>query len=524
MAVTRRADYALAACSGALLASSFPSFGNPAIAWVALAPLLLTLCRGTLTQAFLLGLTTGIVYFVGTLYWISLVMNQYGGLQMWSAVFVNALLIAYLALFPALFAAIVRRLVWAVGPKALLAAPLVWVATEFGRTHLLTGFPWVLLGYSQTSILPIAQLASVLGVFGVSGLVAFVSAALVFALAPQERGAGSGLDPAGAPRAAGVSRATAFVPLAAAVALVLAVGIWGTRRVVRGELTRAGESITVGLVQGNVDQGEKWDVARAGSIFRDYLRLTREAIAGGARLVVWPESSTPFFFEEDRPSAEQLRDLVRRSSVSVLFGSDQIERGRPNQYFNSAFMLTPQGQTAAVYRKVHLVPFGEYVPLKSLLFFAAPLVEAVSDFSPGGETVLLPVGTHPVSTAICYEVVYPDLVRQGVARGSELLTTITNDAWFGRTSAPYQHFAQASMRAIENGRYLVRAANTGISGIVDPYGRVLAQSGLFEPAVIVGQVRWLTALTVYTRIGDVFAYAALAATAGLLAAARRRVQ
>jgi apolipoprotein N-acyltransferase len=518
VADTRRADYALAACSGALLAFSFPSFGIPAIAWVALAPLLLTLGRGTPTQAFLLGLTTGIVYFVGTLYWISLVMNQFGGLQMWTAVLVNALLIAYLALFPALFAVVVRRLVSTVGPPALLAAPLVWVSTELGRTHLLTGFPWVLLGYSQTSVLPIAQLASVLGVFGVSGLVAFVSAALVFALAPPEYGASGTFDPARA------RRAGTFVPLAGAVALVLLVGIWGTRRVVRGELTQAGESVTVGLIQGNVDQSEKWDVTRAASIFRDYLRLTREAIAGGARLVVWPESSTPFFFEEDRPAAEQVRDLVRRSNVAMLFGSDQIERGQPNQYFNSAFMLTPQGETAGVYRKVHLVPFGEYVPLKSLLFFAAPLVEAVSDFSPGEDTVLLPVGAHPVSTAICYEVVYPNLVRQGVARGSELLTTITNDAWFGRTSAPYQHFAQASMRAIENGRYLVRSANTGISGIVDPYGRVLFQSGLFEPAVIVGQVRWLKALTVYTRIGDVFAYAALAATAGLLVAARRRVQ
>ena len=162
---------------------------------------------------------------------------------------------------------------------------------------------------------------------------------------------------------------------------------------------------------------------------------------------------------------------------------------------------------------MHLVPFGEYVPLKGLLFFAAPLVEAVgAGFVGGTEATLLPVGGHSISVAICYEIVYPDLVRQFVKGGSELLTTITNDAWFGTTSAPYQHFAQASMRAIENGRYLVRSANTGISGIVDPYGRVLAQTDIFQPAVIVSPVRFLEASTIYTRVGDVFAYASVVMT------------
>jgi apolipoprotein N-acyltransferase len=167
------------------------------------------------------------------------------------------------------------------------------------------------------------------------------------------------------------------------------------------------------------------------------------------------------------------------------------------------------------------VPFGEYVPLRRLFFFAEKLVQAVSDFSAGEELTLLSVGGHPVSVAICYEVVYPDLVRQAVAGGSELLTTITNDAWFGPTSAPYQHFAQASMRAIENGRYLVRAANTGISGIVDPYGRVLAESPIFEQTIIVGDVRYVRERTIYSRTGDVFAYGALALTLALLVTTRR---
>jgi apolipoprotein N-acyltransferase len=173
---------------------------------------------------------------------------------------------------------------------------------------------------------------------------------------------------------------------------------------------------------------------------------------------------------------------------------------------------------------MHLVPFGEYVPLKELFFFAAPLVEKVGPFSAGGETVLMPFHNHLISTAICYEIVYPNLMRRFIVGGSELLTTITNDAWFGRTSAPYQHFAQAAMRAIENGRYLVRAANTGVSGVVDPYGRVLAASRIFEPAVIVGEARFLTTSTFYTRHGDVLAYASIIATLALLVRASRRVK
>ena len=208
--------------------------------------------------------------------------------------------------------------------------------------------------------------------------------------------------------------------------------------------------------------------------------MTRQAIDGGAAIVLWPESSTPFHFEEQPEQAGRVRALARDAKVPILLGSDEIERGVPTRYYNSAFLLRPDGTDAGVYRKMHLVPFGEYVPLKRVLFFAAPLVEAAGDFSAGESAVLLPVDGHLISAAICYEIVYPDLVRRFVVAGSELLTTITNDAWFGATSAPYQHFAQASMRAIENGRYLVRAANTGISGVVDPYGRVVAQSRLYR--------------------------------------------
>jgi apolipoprotein N-acyltransferase len=450
----------------------------------------------------MLGWLTGAVYFTGTLYWITHVMATYGNLPRWIAVPINGALIGYLSLFPATFALVSARLIRRFGTLGVMAAPIVWVASEVGRTQVFTGFPWVLLGYSQTSVLPVAQLASLVGVYGVSLLVAAVSAAVVTAFNRRFR---------------------TVVPLACVLAVVLVSATWGSRRVAARPWTREGDPIRIGLVQGNVDQAIKWDPGSAANIFQDYIRYTRRAIFEGAQLVLWPESSTPFMFEEDAAGAMQLRTLARQAGVTLLFGSDQIERGTPMRYYNSAFVIRPDGTTAGVYRKMHLVPFGEYVPLQQLLFFAAPLTEQVGTFSPGMRPELLPVDGHRTSVAICYEVIYPALVRSFVTEGSELLTTITNDAWFGTTSAPYQHFEQAAMRAIESGRYLVRAANTGISGIVDPYGRVLSRTEIFQPAVLVGEARFLKASTFYVRHGDLVAYGSVVFTLILLVVPARRV-
>jgi apolipoprotein N-acyltransferase len=451
-------------------------------------------------QSFRLGLVTGVIYFTGTLYWIARVMAVYGGLSFWLAALLNAGLIAYLSLFPALFAVAVRRLVSVHGREAVLAAPFIWVASELARGYM-TGFPWAVLGHSQIAALPIAQLASIGGVYSLSWLTAGVGATVVFAATVDRR---------------------RFVPLAVAFLVVAALTVWGSRRLAGGELTRLGDAIKVGLVQGNVDQAIKWDPKSADAIFQDYVRKTRQAIFEGAELVIWPESSTPFMFEEDPIGAEQLRTLVRQARVTLIFGSDQIERGVPRKFYNSAFLLRPDGSVGGVYRKIRLVPFGEYVPMQRLLFFAAPLTEQVGTFTPGERAEVLPVNGHHVSVAICYEVIYPSLVRRFVSAGSEMLTTITNDAWFGDTSAPAQHFEQAAMRAVEEGRYLVRAANTGISGIVDPYGRVLSQTPLFQPAVVVGEARLLTTSTFYARHGEIVAPISCVVTAMLLLWPRRR--
>jgi apolipoprotein N-acyltransferase len=512
--------YALALVSGVLLALSFPRYGHPAFAWIALVPLAVALSgwrgrpvpRGsrlgeTLTgqpplRAFALGLTTGIVYFVGTIYWTGTVVRTFGGLATPVAVLAMLLLASYLALFPALAAVITARLIARAGAGAILLMPAAWLSTEFARGYLFGGFPWVPLGNSQVTVLPVAQLASVFGVYGLSALVALANATIAYAVLTHGR-----------------SRAAA---IAATAILLTGIGVWGGFRIADGSLTREGTPLRVGLIQGNIAQADKWNPREARRIVTTYISMTRDAVRRGAEFVIWPESSTPFMFEEDEVGEAMIRDLAREIDVPMLFGSDQVERGPDTtRLFNAAFTLSPSGETTAVYRKIHLVPFGEYIPFKNLLYFVSPLVERLTDFSPGVSVVMLPVGEHVVSTAICYEVVYPSLIRQAVVGGSQLLTTVTNDAWYGESSAPHQHFALASMRAIEQGRYLARAANTGISGVVDPYGRVVAGSALFEQAGLVEEVRLLTGRTIYSRIGDAIAYLAIVLTGVALVTFRR---
>jgi len=507
-------DVILALLSGALLALSFPKFGHPAIAWIALAPLLVAVCHRAQPwrRGFLLGLTTGLVYFSGTLYWLVETMTTFGGLGTPMATVAAALLILYLSLYPAVFGAIQARLVSAYGRGWVLAAPAIWVASEMGRTYVLDGFPWELLGYSQVTVLPIAQAASVIGVYGLSGLVALVSAAAAYAA---------------------IERSAWRWRIAAMVAVtILLVGGWGTARIARGSLRSSGTPIRVAVLQGNILQDQKWDPAMRDAIMGRYIEMTREAIGRNAQFILWPESATPLPYEEDLARGESIRRLAREGKVTILVGSDQLEpvkpvaEGKPpaSRIYNAAYLVQPDGTTAAIYRKIHLVPFGEYVPFSRLLYFVGPLVEAVSDFSAGTEAVLLPVAGHQASTGICYEVIYASLMRAFVVRGSELLTTITNDAWYGWSSAAYQHWDQASLRSIEQGRYLARAANTGISGFVDPYGRVLQKSQMFQSAVMAEDVRFITERTIYSRIGDVVGWLSVAFTIAALAATRRRLR
>ena len=244
--------------------------------------------------------------------------------------------------------------------------------------------------------------------------------------------------------------------------------------------------------------------------------MTRRASERGARLVVWPESALPFYFDTTPTVARELKDLARHLSVDLLFGNDDEEEegDGSSRFFVGAKMLDPSGELSLRYHKIHLVPFGEYVPLQGLLRKrgVGKLVQQVSDFSPGEAYTLGSVDGHPIGAFICYEGIFPDLVRRFSAGGAELLVNITNDAWYGRTSAPYQHFSTLVFRAVENRKFLVRAANTGISAVIDPRGRVLEKTGLFEETVLVRDVRFVSGRTFYAAHGDVFAWGCLVLT------------
>ena len=427
-------------------------------------------------------------------------MANFGGLPVFMAWCVHLLFVLFLGSFIAVFAVSINGLVKNYGQIGLMFAPAVWVTMELGRIHLFTGFPWLLLGYSQVPFLAIAQAASIVGVLGVSILVAAVNGSISYSLVG--RGNVRGL------------------PVIVTGAVFLAVFAFGILRLERAVLLNEGTSLTVAAVQGNVSQDDKWDRTKRDAILTTYLRQTREAAAAGAELIVWPEAATQFPLADDQRS-QMIRSTARKTSTHLLVGTTEIESDEQTRYYNVAHMVGPSGETTGVYRKQHLVPFGEYVPLQEALFFVSPLVEAVGSFSAGRSSQALPFNNDRISAAICYEIIYPGLVRELVLAGAELLTTMTNDAWFGLTAAPHQHFQMARMRAIEQGRYLVRSANTGISGVVDPYGRVITQSALFEEAVLVNEARLLTGVTFYGRIGDVPAYLGLLVSAFGLAWRRR---
>lgn len=492
--------FLLAAFTGLLLTFSFPTVGHPLFAWIALVPLLTALCNANYRTAFWLGLLAGVIHFAGTIYWIPGVMVDFGGLPVVAAWCVHFLFVLFLGSFIAAFAVSIAALVKRFGHIALMFAPAVWVTMELGRIHLFTGFPWLLLGYSQVPFLVIAQVASIVGVLGISILLVAVNCTVSYSLIERSN-----------------ARVLPALGTCAVFALVLVFGMW---RLERSVLVNEGTSLTVAAVQGNVSQEDKWDRARRDTILTTYLRQTRDAAAAGAELIVWPEAATQFPIADDQRS-EMIRSTARATKTHLLIGTTEIQSDEQVRYYNAAHMIGPSGETTGAYQKQHLVPFGEYVPLQDALFFVSPLVEAVGSFSAGQNAEALPFKEDLVSTAICYEIIYPGLVRELVLAGADLLTTITNDAWFGLTAAPHQHFQMARMRAIEQGRYLVRSANTGISGIVDPYGRVIDQSALFEEAVIVSEARLLTGITFYGRIGDMLAYLGLLVTVLGLVSRRR---
>ncbi len=487
---------------------SFPKFGHAAVAWLALVPLLVALHGATGWRAARIGYVTGAVSAIGLLYWTALVVVQYGGIPLVVGALIMLALCLAFALFPLLFGWATGRLVSRFGTLGLLGTPFLWVGTELLRVHTFFEFPWCLLGYSQHPFLPVIQIASVTAVYGVSFLLVLFGALVAVAL----------LEP---------RRRTACLTAAA----VLVAGTWAAGSVVLARPVAETGRVTVGLVQGGIKQEDKWLPETAWSNVGRHVQLTEQAAAQGATLVVWPESAVPFLYDEEPALANLLQETVSRLGVFLFFGNDDREAGPDGerQIYVGAKLLDPGGRVGARYRKIHLVPFGEYVPLKAVFTFggrfAAKLVREVADFSPGKEPVTGDVAGHRVGGYICYEAIFPSLVRQFTANGAELLLNITNDAWYGRTSAPYQHMAMAAFRAVENRRYVVRAANTGITAVVDPRGRVLESTRLFDTTVLVREVPFVSEPSFYARHGDLFERACAAVALSLVAASygwRRR--
>jgi apolipoprotein N-acyltransferase len=497
--------------SGILLALAYPRADLGAVAFVALVPFLLALRNCGRRAGLVRGYACGLAFFTALLYWIPRVMVVHGGLHRAAAIPILALLVAYLATYVALFAVAVGVAWRRFGPLSLLAAPVLWVGLELVRGRALTGFPWGLLGYSQYRDLPLLQASTLGGIYAVSFLVMAANTGLTLLLIRPVRG---GLRVAGA-------------ALLAIVVLAHAGG-WLALR----DAAPAGEGGFVGAaVQANVPQDQKWAPGAEARVIQSLARLTREAAATGARLVVWPESSSPYSFrrpvrspgsdgtalaiEPYEPYVDFVAGLTRDLGVTVIAGSVDYGFAAPGagprelRAFNSAFVVGPDGALGPAYAKVHLVPFGEYVPLQRILFFVDRMVRgAIAGFAPGTRLEPLPTPVGGAGTFICYEAIFPELVREIARRpGSAILVNITNDAWFGRSAAAYQHLAMAAVRAAENRRYLLRAANTGISALVDPWGRIVARTRLDESVVLSGRLTARAGLTPYARGGDRFAWA-----------------
>jgi apolipoprotein N-acyltransferase len=462
----------LAALAGVFWGLCFGRQPFSVASWIALAPLLLLLSA---PRPALLGWIHGLAAWLTGLYWIAPTLQTFGGMSMPLAVVLTGVLAAYLALFHAAFAWLGAPIWRRWGLARLFALPALWVALEWLRTYLGGGFPWNLAAYAWVDVPGALPLAAFLGAYGISFLV--VLAGTAAAVAVQWR--------RWEPAAVGLLVPLLLLPLA---------GRWSLRRTAAEMLEAGGPSRPVRLLQPNIPNLVAFDAAAVMRNYRKVIGMSVDACQPGA-LVVWPESAAwPFLYGRDRRLDEDLEALVERG-CSVLFNSSQPVDG---SFYNSAFLLS-DSQPAARYDKRHLVPFGEYVPFRGVFGWMDKLARNAGELRPADETVLLPWDGEKIGMSICYEVVFPSEVADLVQAGATMLVTITNDAWYGDTSAPWQHFRAARFRAAENRRPLLRAAITGVSAYVAADGSVRAELGVFRAGVISARVRGERYLTPYTR-------------------------
>ncbi len=489
--------------SGLLLTAGFPKLSFDGLAWVALLPLLWALNGTAPKEAFRRGLIFGIAHFCSLLYWLVPTMVVYGHLPTLLSVgilflFASVLSLMFVAPMTCGFVAAGRTPL-----RALLFFPVMWVGFEYLRSFLFTGFPWALLGYSQIPRLQLIQLSDIVGVYGLSALVAMANAAVFLGALAIFRQNWQAAPVAGRLAIGGIAAAGGLIVLA-----------WGYGGLRIGEIDRmvsTAPTVRVAIIQGNIEQSQKWEPAFQAATIEKYIRLSLSTRDREPELIVWPESAAPFYFLREVPPTRMLLDGVAAADTYFLIGAPAFEpRGPTVEYYNRAYLLGPGGRVLGHYDKAHLVPFGEYTPFKEYLPFLGKMVEHVGDFAAGPKGRVLDWGGRRLGVQICYEIIFPQLSRLLVQSGAGLLITITNDAWYGTTAGPYQHFSLATLRAVENRRALVRAANTGISGFIDPVGRMLDPTDLMAEAAVTRSIPLLDTQTFYTRHGDVFAAGCLA--------------
>jgi apolipoprotein N-acyltransferase len=492
--------------SGIFLFLSFPKYGVGFLAWIALVPLLLALKNKSILQSLIIGFITGLTYYIGIIYWIAHVIVNYGYLPYWSALLIMLLLAAYLSVYVAIFSAGVSYF-RKKNITDLISAPCLWVILEYIKSHLLTGFPWENLAYSQYLYRVVIQIVDVTGIYGLAFIIVLINVILNDFLSEEQTQR---------------SVIKEFVLGCLIFVIVYGYGVFRIEDVETRDILSDNQEIL--LVQGSIDQNLKWFPKYQEETINIYKNLTgKENIKPGG-LVVWPETATPFFFQDIDEKHLRVASVAKNSEGWLLFGSPSYKQDADKKlnFYNSAFLLSPDGKVRGQYNKVHLVPYGEYVPLRKIFPFINKLTVGIGDFKNGKGFYPLNMGLHPLGVLICYEGILPEASRMYKKNGAELLVNITNDAWFGETSAPYQHLSMTVFRAVENRLYLVRAANTGISAIINPTGLVVGQTGLFEKETLKGTVKFSKIPTCYEKYGDIFIYFVIILTMLLFVYSRKK--
>ncbi|HAK88490.1 MAG: apolipoprotein N-acyltransferase [Nitrospirae bacterium GWB2_47_37] len=491
--------YGPAIVSGLLLFLSFPKMDIYPLTWVALVPLLVYLYGKDKKTAFKAGFLFGIVYFFGTTYWIYHSINKYGSIPFVPSILLVLLLCLYLSLYPALFSYLYASHIKKSDLPIMFVAPVFWTFLEFVRSYAMTGFPWSSLGYSQYKFLPAIQIADITGIYGVSFLLVAVNGAVADILLLKQRKTER-------PLYSLIPTLGGFILLSVVLIATFSYGFY------RMYQKRAGVDIKAAVIQGNIEQDKKWEPSYQSAVIDVYKELSAAAAVQKPDIIIWPETSVPFIFGKNGALTEDLVSFQRQLDSYLLFGSVQIKdrsagsKIKSQKSANSAVLLNKDGNVSYIYDKIHLVPFGEYVPLRKFLFFIDKLVVGVGDYAPGDRYIRAVTPFGSFGTLICYEIIFPGLARKFYTKGGDFIVTITNDAWFGKTHGPYQHFSMAVFRAIENRKPVIRAANSGISGFIDSSGRVLSQTELFKRTFLVGNIRTDKTLTAYTKYGDIFSY------------------